>query len=477
MKAMLTSVVALFVSLALLQGGTAMLGTLIALRLGLDGASQLMLGLMMAFYSAGFILGAMRGVVVIRKVGHIRAFAVYAALACAAILAHPIVLDHVAWLAMRFVFGFCVAGLLTVTESWIHDRATNETRGKLLGIYTVNYYAAFGVGQLLVGLGNPSDFILYSGVAMLIVLSLVPLALTQSLIPSTPTDAEGLSWRRLVRQAPAGATGALASGIALGCFLGLAPVYALDYGLSVAQVSGYMGFSVLCAIFVQWPAGWLSDRLGRLPVVVGLQLIAALAALGTALLGPVSMVALFAFSGVFYALSTAMYPMSVALTTDQVDSSQMVAACAAMLRTFGIGTMVGPLVAAAAMQGLGNASLFVFLAAALVGAAGLIQIRFRVSDSVPLDEQGAYVAVTPVSSPLMAEIDPRNEDFDANTGAEPSDWDLADKLEILVMDTEDLVEQRVEEALEERVEELLEERVEEWLEEHGNDPKPPPAGG
>lgn len=438
MKAVLVSVVALFMSLALLVSGSAMLGTLIALRLDMENVPELLLGVVMAFYSGGFVLGAIYGVNVIRKVGHIRAFAVFAALACATTLAHPLFISVPAWALMRLLVGFCLAGLMTVTESWINDRATNESRGKLLGIYTINFYFASAVGQMLVGFGSPMEFVAYSVVAMLIVLSLVPLALTQSLIPTAPSTTESMGWSRLLKMAPAGTTGALASGVALGGFAAMAPVYALKAGLDVTLVARYMGFSVLCAVLLQWPAGWLSDRWGRLPVLTVLLFSGALAALGTALLGGASLYAMFLFSGALYALATGMYPVSVALTNDQLPNDQLVAACAGMLRTYGVGTMVGPLVGAAMMGVFGHAALFVFIGLALLLSGIAVQYLFRASDEVPVEDQGEYVSVGPVTTPVLMELDPRNEEFEEHHPGEPAEWDLADKLEMLVIDPEQI---------------------------------------
>lgn len=434
MKTVVLSVIALFLSLALLVSGSAMLGTLIALRLDMEGVAEAALGVVMAAYSLGFIIGATYAVDVIRKVGHIRAFAVFAAIACATTLMHPLIVSAETWALMRVVVGICLAGLMTVTESWINDRATNDSRGKLLGIYTINFYLASAAGQLLVGLGNPMEYVVFSVVAMLIVLSMVPLALTQSLIPTSPSHTETLGVRKLIRQAPAGMTGVLASGIALGAFLSLAPVYALRVGLDISQLSLYMGFSVICAVLLQWPAGWLGDRIGRLPVLTGLLFCGALAAAITAVLGSFSIVALFLFSGIFFAVAASTYPVSVALANDQLPNDQLVAACAGMLRTYGVGTMLGPLLAAVLMGVLGAPALFVFISLCLLVGGMAVFYVFRASDLVPVEEQGEYVTVTPTSTPVLSEIDPRNEEFEEHHPGEPAEWDIADKLEMLVVD-------------------------------------------
>ncbi|MFN3714277.1 MAG: MFS transporter [Alcanivoracaceae bacterium] len=426
------SLAALFISLALLISGSAMLGTLVSLRLELDGVADSSIGLILACYSIGFVMGASWGGAVIRSVGHIRAFSTYAALACAVTLLHPLLVSELTWGLMRLVMGFCLAGLMTVTESWINDRATNESRGKLLGLYTINFYLASAIGQLLVGISDPARTVAFSVVAILIVLSLVPLSLTRGLVPMTPTQTSALGMMRLFRNSPAGTTGVVVAGVAIGAFISLAPLYALRGGLDTAMLSRFMAFSVICAVLLQWPAGWLSDRLGRLPVLVGLLAAGAAAALAMALFGGLSVTLMFLLSGIFFAVATSVYPISVALTNDQLPNDQLVAACAGLLRAYGLGTIAGPLLGAMLMGVLGSWALFGFIGLSMLAGAWAVQYRFRKADLVPLEAQGDYAPVVPVSSPVIVELDPRNEDFEAHHGGEPADWDVADHIEMLM---------------------------------------------
>jgi MFS family permease len=434
------SLAALFLSLALLISGSALLGTLVSLRMELEGFVDASIGIILACYSVGFVMGASWGGAVIRSVGHIRAFSTFAAIACAVTLLHPLLVSEVAWGGMRLVMGFCLAGLMTVTESWINDRATNESRGKLLGLYTINFYLASAVGQLLVGVSDPVKAVAFSVVAILVVLSLVPLSLTRGLVPMTPTQTAAMGLGQLARNAPAGVTGVLVSGVALGAFISLAPLYALRQGLDTESLSRFMGFSVMCAVLLQWPAGWLSDRLGRLPVLSGLLFAGAGAALAVAFLGGLSTWLMFLLSGVFFAVATSTYPVSVALTNDQLPNDQLVAACSGLLRTYGLGTIVGPLLGAVLMGWLGAWALFAFIGGSLLAGGWAVQYLFRLADTVPLAEQGDYAPVVPVSSPVIVELDPRNEEFEQHHGGEPADWDIADHIEMLLPDSEEVGE-------------------------------------
>ncbi len=424
------SVTALFLSLSLLVAGSNMQGTLSAVRLGMDGFSPGTIGLVMAAHSVGFVTGAIYGVNIIRRVGHIRAFAAFAAIACASVLAHPLLVEPVLWFALRVVLGFVVAGLMTVGESWISDRATAQTRGTLLGIYTINFYLASAAGQFLVAVADPATFVPFTLVAILMVLSLVPLCLTSAQVPVLPAASSRLRFRELVAASPTGVSGALVGGVALGAFLAMGPVYALQAGLETAQVSVYMGSAVLCAILLQWPAGWASDIYGRRRVLVGLAAGGALAAALVALLGTFSVGVLFAGTGAFVAMAASLYPVSLANTNDHLHAEHAVGASAGMLRSYGIGTIIGPVAAALAMGQLGPGGLFAFVAVTLVLLALVIYYRVSFIPGVPLAEQGDYVAASPLSTPMIAELDPRQEEFAAYQEPAVANYDYADEVEL-----------------------------------------------
>ena len=97
--------------------GSGLLGTLLAVRGRLEGFDDQTLGLIMSGYFVGFFLGTYAAPGLIQRIGHIRAFAFYAALGAAAILMHPVLIDPWAWGVLRVLTGIALVGLYTVIES------------------------------------------------------------------------------------------------------------------------------------------------------------------------------------------------------------------------------------------------------------------------------------------------------------------------------------------------------------------------
>lgn len=104
--------------LGLLLVGVGLLGTLLGVRAGLAAFSNLQIGLIMAGYYAGYILGTQLAPRVVRNVGHVRSFAAFAALGSASALAFGLLVDPWVWLGLRVLSGACVVGLFVVVESW-----------------------------------------------------------------------------------------------------------------------------------------------------------------------------------------------------------------------------------------------------------------------------------------------------------------------------------------------------------------------
>src|SRR6516164_7630390 len=135
LRATMASLSALLLGFGLMQVGNTLQGTLLSVRGSDEGFSHIAIGAVGAAFWAGIVLGSLLGGRLIRRVGHIRAFAALGAVASTVPLIHLLVIDPIAWIFARALTGFCFAGLFMVVESWINGCATAQTRGRLLSVY------------------------------------------------------------------------------------------------------------------------------------------------------------------------------------------------------------------------------------------------------------------------------------------------------------------------------------------------------
>ena len=158
----LSSIAALLISVLLLIAGNALIGVLTPLRASLIGFPDLTIGLFGSVYFAGMLAGTLATPAIVRRVGHIRAFSVFVAVAIVAVILMPGWERPAAWMLCRGALGFVFAGIYAVIESWINAKADNASRGALYGVYQIVTFAASAGGQLLLREFAPDSFLPFS---------------------------------------------------------------------------------------------------------------------------------------------------------------------------------------------------------------------------------------------------------------------------------------------------------------------------
>ncbi len=348
---------ALLLGFGILMLGDGLQTTLLAVRADQEGFSATITGLVMSSFYVGFLSGSILVPRIMMQVGHVRVFAALAAVASAVILVHAMFIQVWIWVLLRLISGFCFAGLYVVAESWLNDRATNQTRGKLLSLYMVVTYLGVGLGQLLLNLADPRDYPLYLLTSILISIAVVPLLLSATQ-PPRHEESVNIQMLELYRISPLGLLGMFMVGLVTATFFALGPVYAQRSGLSVAEISWFMTAAVVGTILFQWPIGALSDRFDRRKVLTVTTGLAGLSAIACIPLSRGETLLLLLSVGGFCGLALPLYSVCIAYINDHLDPPQMIAASGTLVLVGGLGAVVGPLLVAAMMDGFGNVWFF-----------------------------------------------------------------------------------------------------------------------
>lgn len=416
MRATLVSLTALFLAVLTLMTGSGLLGSLLGVRLAQMGTAPALTGIVMAGFYAGLVVGAFFCHRVIRRVGHIRAFAAFGALNAAVVLMHPLLPKPLFWLFLRLATGVAMMGIYMVIESWLNERADRAIRGRVFSIYMVTTFAGLGGGQFLLMLdqadGSNRMFLL---IGVLFALCLIPISITRAVHPR-PLDNTRLPIRELLRRAPVGVFGCVGAGLINGALYALGPVFAHDRGLSTAGVAAFMGVTILGGLALQWPMGLVSDRHDRRSVLALL----AVAVAGAAVLiiaGGKHLEFVLPAAALYGGMAFTLYPISVAYANDHVDASELVPASAALNLAYGVGAASGPILAALVMTPLGAPGLFTYTAVAAVILAGMTWYG-HANEAVSVEEQAPFIPV-PRTSAVIAELDPRADEEAEAGGSEP----------------------------------------------------------
>jgi MFS family permease len=407
------SIVALLLGTSFLLGGSGLFGLLIPLRGQAEGFSTAALGLLGTGWASGFIAGCFIGPRLVRRVGHVRAFGAFAATGAIVALLNGMWVDETVWIVLRVFTGFTMAGAFMVIESWLNERSTNETRGRIFGFYMMVTYASIMAGQMVVVLGDVTTPILFMATGILFSLALLPTAISTAITPAPLADVK-IDFKNLYANSPIAVAGCLLIGVANGAWGTLGAVYGAEIGISTFQIAVMMSIAVIAGAVAQVPTGRLSDLTDRRFVLAGSALGAALIGLAIFVMAPRTGNVVIAMTALYGLLAYSLYPIAVSHANDHASSTDFVKVSSGLLLLYGVGTMAGPIFAGLAMEWLRPESLFLATGAAHLGIAAYAALRISRRAPVPLEEREAFKtlpaerAVTPQSVML----DPRAEPGD-----------------------------------------------------------------
>jgi MFS family permease len=179
-------------------------------------------------------------------------------------------------------------------------------------------------------------------------------------------------------------------------------VFGTQIGLTNNQIALFIAMLFSGALVLQYPIGWLSDRMDRRILIFGLSLLGA----ASCLLGWITggglwplMAAAFFAGGV----TPPLYALLLAFTNDALSAADMPAASGGLVFTFGLGAIAGPLVAGWAMQELGPYAFWLVLGMTFSAMTLYALYRMTQRAVVPASETDSYLNVLPTASPVAVE--------------------------------------------------------------------------
>jgi len=344
------------VSLALLVLGSSFFTTFITVRMNLENVSENWVGMLHATYNMGLLIASVSMEGLICRIGHIRAFAVFASLVSVTILLQALFPSLYVWMLARFVAGISLSAMYVTIESWLLCESTAKTRGRILGIYMLTLYASQAAGQYFLYTIDIKTLDAFIVAGCLCTLSVIPVTLTYRSTPKIHTRTK-LKVYRYLKDFPYAFWGCHTSGMIMGAIYSFTPNFAQDFNLSIADT---MSVTIVGGFVLQWPLGKLSDLFGRKKIIFMLSLAAVIPAMTIALYPHNSTLVLIS-SFLLGAFIVAIYPICVCDVCDNISEEKIISATGAMLFAYGTGLVIGPLAAAKFIVTFSSRSLYVFI--------------------------------------------------------------------------------------------------------------------
>ncbi len=397
----LSGVWALLIGIIFIMLGNGMHFTLIGLRGGIDGFSATELAIITSGYFAGFLAGAQLTPGLIRRVGHVRVFAALGSFMSAGLIAFALFSDPWFWTVLRIMVGFCMSGIYVTAESWLNDSSTNETRGKVLASYMIAQTLGIIGAQGLLTLGDAGTATLFIAASILVSISFGPILLSVTPTPATEL-ARPLGLKSLFGLSPLGTVGIFLLGSVYATQSGMAAVFGSQIGMSADAIALLVAMLFGGALLLQYPIGWLSDRMDRRKLIFGASALGATACGFGFWAGSTPW---FLMGAAFFAggVTTPLYALFLAYTNDYLTADDMPAASGGLVFTFGIGAIFGPLLTGWAMGRFGAGFFWVVLG----GTFGVIALyalyRMTQKAVIPSEETDSYLGVLPTATPVAVE--------------------------------------------------------------------------
>jgi MFS family permease len=361
----------------ILQVANTIMNTVVPLRLAFDQRSPLLIGLVGSAYWVGFLFGCFTIPTLIRRIGHIRGFAVFAAVQATLTLTFPLTAADW-WGLSRLVMGTAAAGHSICIESWISGQARSSHRGRLFGIYQILNRLALISSQLAMGYVaiQAQDIFLAASAAFSI--ALIPVGLTRARGPESGALVS-VRLNTLWLQAPAAVVGCLYAGLMSGPLTNVVPAYGILIGMNQKAAILLTAAVQVGVLLLQWPVGLLADRVdSRLVMLFATSAtVLAVAGLGGPLIyGSVPRdVWLYGTFALIGGSSVTLYTVAVTHAYARLGREQALGLSAGLLFLWGVGATLGPLAATVFMQTLGPHGLLLYLGALSVAVGAYFAFR------------------------------------------------------------------------------------------------------
>lgn len=393
---------ALLLGMMLLMVGNGLQGSLLGVRAEEVGFSTFEISIVMSAYFAGFLFGSRMTPELIRRVGHVRVFAALASFISAVLILYPALPYLTSWTIGRVIIGFAFSGVYVTAESWLNNSVTNDKRGQALSLYMIVQMLGIVMAQGLLVLPDSTGFLLFVIPSVLVSISFAPILLSISPTPAFDTT-KPMTLKELLQTSPLGCVGMFMLGGVFAAQFGMAAVFGKMIGLSLGEISIFVSAIYIGALVLQFPIGWLSDRVDRRILIFGVSAAGGAAAIvGFLVTGSfeVLLVAGFIIGGT----SNPLYSLLIAYTNDFLEHEDMAAASGGLIFINGLGAIVGPILTGWIMGVVGPEGFFLYIAVLMASLSIYAAYRMTQRMSGSVDDMTSYSPISPSASPVAVDM-------------------------------------------------------------------------
>ena len=264
-----------------------------------------------------------------------------------------------AWFPLRFLFGISTGALFTISEAWVLTFASDRNRGRVMGLYTSVLAVTFSVGPLILPWTGIDGWLPWMIGIVCISLSILPLGFVKVEVSEFKQTGGG-GFFAFVRKAPLLLFAVCAATLFDNVFIAFFTIFGLRNGVELDVASRILGFGIIGNVVLFYPMGWLADHWSRRGVVIVTACMTIL--LSLSLIVFINHWLIWIIVVLLSANAFGVYVVALATMGDSFKGPDVIAGAAAFAAMWGVGGLIGPPIAGAAIDMFGINAMPVTLA-------------------------------------------------------------------------------------------------------------------
>ncbi len=279
--------------------------------------------------------------------------------------------DYRLWFGVRFLLGMVAGGFFTISEAMVISSSTDQNRGRIMGLYTTVLAVTFAMGPLFVPWTGINGWLPWLAGLVCVALAGLPLLWLKTEVPFEGESAGAMP--RVLKRAPLLFLAIGAATLFDSVLISFFTIFGLRHGLPLADASRILGLAIIGNTLFFYPMGWLSDHWSRGGVTLATAAITVVCTL--ALPHLISTIWIWPLMLILTASAFGVYVVGLAVLGDTFKGPDMIAGSAAVAAMWGVGGLIGPPLAGAAIDVFGINAMPMVLS--VVYGALVLALLFR----------------------------------------------------------------------------------------------------
>lgn len=383
------SIGSIIVSMTAMAIGSGMMFAYIPFTLNQAGYPSWVAATAVTSIAAGGVIGCLMAGWMIRRVGHARVFACFAAMIVMSTAVIALGIDAYSWIGSRFLYGLAASGNFIVTQSWLNHASDNSWRGRAMSFFYMAYVLGIGVGSFIFGQMPDGGANVPIASIMCVAIGILPIGLTRLDAPPAP-ERTSIDIKATWKISPVGLVGIFASGGLTMLVQGFTPIYASEAGLGQGDIAMLMFLMQLGMLGIQLPLGALSDRIDRRIVLAGSCVLIATMAFTASVLPFAGLMMLAFVFAIWSGATETIYSVAHAHANDRADPDDFITLASTMLVAWSAAAFILPAIVTALTPIFGPKVFMYSVVVMSLVTAVFVVIRLRLREAVPDEDTESF---------------------------------------------------------------------------------------